>query len=66
MIQQFVNHKIIAKFAQKIKPLMEYKKEQQIKFDIVSESQLAFTYPQDNTKEKKLKIRSFLVAAVWT
>ena len=58
MIQQFVNHKIIAKFAQKIKPLMEYKKEQQIKFDIVSESQLAFTYPQDNTKEKKLKILS--------
>lgn len=37
---------------------MKYSAKQQIKFDIVSEQQLTINYPQDNKKEKKLKILS--------
>lgn len=37
---------------------MEYSVKQQIRFDIVSEQQLAIHYPQENNKKKKLKILS--------
>lgn len=37
---------------------MEYSAKQQIRFDIVSDQQLAINYPQNNNKEKKLKILS--------
>lgn len=36
---------------------MEYNIEQQIKFDIVSESQLTISYPQDERKENKKKLK---------
>ena len=36
---------------------MEYSIEQQIRFDIVSESQLTINYPQDKIKEKKKRLK---------